>query len=328
MADPVRVVVFGAGAVGSFLGAKIASGSHSVLLVGRADHVAAINASGLQVEGRTEGTFRLTARTELARSDRPELLLLTVKSPDVAAAGAAIASTVPGPTPIVALENGLGIERTLIDALRASGWPAPETAVVRAINSYGVTLLGPGRIRHAGDGEILLPKSGAPFPADTLDAVEQLLGDGGLSVRRVPEFEREVWRKALVNAAINPVTADQGLENGALAREPYRRQSEHLLREAQSVARAEGFEFSNEEADRELWKVVRATAPNRSSMLQDLDRGRRTEIAAISGVLLDLGARHGLDLPHTHRAIERIRRREAEGPSRSLRDGPPGGVVP
>jgi 2-dehydropantoate 2-reductase len=126
-----------------------------------------------------------------------------------------------------------------------------------------------------------------------------------------------------VNAAINPITADQGIENGALLKEPWRGQAERLLREAQAAARAEGFDFSDEEADRELWRVVRATAQNRSSMLQDLDRGRPTEIEAISGEILAAGGRHGIDLPQTRRALQRIRRREAQGPDRPQRPAAP-----
>ena len=324
----MHVVVFGAGAVGSFLGARIAAGHHSVLLVARAPHVAAIQATGLRIEGGSEGTHWLNARTDLAGVDRPDLLLLTVKAPDVGAAAESIAAAFRPPVPIVAFENGLGIEAELVGHLRTAGWSSPESSVVRALNSYGVTWLGPGRIRHAGDGEIVLPATADPFPSGTLEKIEELLTGSGLVVRRAPAFQRELWRKALVNAAINPVTADQDLANGALAREPWRGQAENLLREAQAVARAEGFDFSDEQADHELWKVVRATAQNRSSMLQDLDRGRRTEIDAISGAVLAAGLRHGLDLPHTRRAIERIRRREAEGPSRTLRDGPPVGTPP
>jgi 2-dehydropantoate 2-reductase len=315
----VRVVIFGAGAVGSFLGARLSGAGHSVLLIGRAAHVDAIERDGLRIEGRTEGTFRPSARTELRPDDGADLVLLCVKGPDVPAAAENLGRTLSTATSVVALENGLGIERLALDGLRRGGWSSPEPWLIRGLNSYGVTLLGPGRVRHAGDGEIVLPATSPPVPLATLDRTGRLLQDGGLVVRRSDPFAREVWRKALVNAAINPITADQGIENGALAKEPWRGQAERLLREAQAVAAAEGYAFPDGEADRELWRVVRATAPNRSSMLQDLDRGRRTEIDTISGAILTAGARHGLDLPHTRRAVERIHRREAQGPDRPRR---------
>ena len=319
----MRVAVFGAGAIGSFLGARLAQGGHEVLLIGRAEHVAAIERDGLVVEGLTAGVFRVGARTTILPDDRPDAVFLTVKSEGLEAAAAAIAGTLRAPVAIVAWQNGLGIEARLRSALARAGWPTADLPVVRAINSYGVTLVAPGRIRHAGDGEILLPERGDRVPAPTLDRIASALADGGLQVRRVEPFERELWRKALVNAAVNPVTADQGILNGALLEEPYRGQAERLLREAEAAARSEGFDFSDEEADRELWRVVRATARNRSSMLQDLDRGRPTEIEAISGEILAAGGRHGLDLPHTRRAIERIHRRVAQGSERPRRPDSP-----
>ena len=185
--------------------------------------------------------------------------------------------------------------------------------MVRAVNSYGATWLGPGRVRYAGAGEILLPASGGS--GSPAERAASAFVSAGFEVRRVPEIRREVWRKLLVNAAVNPVTADHNVVNGALRKDPLRGQALRLLREAQGVARAEGFDFPDEEADAELWRVVRATAENRPSMLQDVDRGRPTEVEWIDGALLAIGARHGLDLPETRRALERVHRRESLGPS-------------
>ena len=89
----------------------------------------------------------------------------------------------------------------------------------------------------------------------------------------VPSIEREEWRKAIVNAAVNPVTADHGVPNGALAADPLRGQALALLEEARRTAEADGFPFTREECASSL-PVVPGSAENRSSMLQDLDAGR------------------------------------------------------
>jgi 2-dehydropantoate 2-reductase len=308
----VRVVVFGAGAIGSLVGARLSRAGHSVLLVGRPDHVAQVQREGLQIDGATVGTFHPDAVTELAPGTEVEVVLLTVKSRSVRTAGRSIASALRSPVPVLALQNGLGIEAELALGLSDGGWTSPEKWVVRGINSYGATLTSPGRVVHAGDGEILLPRAdGAALPG-AVEKLERLLRDGGFSVRRVDDLPKELWRKAVVNAAVNPVTADHGIRNGELLRDPWREQSERLLREGERAARLEGFEFPESELDHDLWRVVRATAENRSSMLQDLDRGRPTEIDEISGALLAAATRHGVDLPWTRRAIDRIHRREAE----------------
>ncbi len=311
----MRVLVIGAGAIGSLFGYLLARAGHAVVLVGRPAQVEALRQGGIRVEGLEEGTVSVDAVPEVPSGSSPDLVLLAVKAGDVRAAAHALARSVRGPVPVVALQNGVGIEAELAQGLVEGGWAEPDRWIVRAVNSYGATWLGPGRVRYAGAGELLLSSEGGPDTAAGRAA--DTFRSAGLEVRRVPEIRREVWRKLLVNAAINPVTADHGVVNGALRMDPLRGQALRLLREAQIVARAEGYEFSDEEAEAELWRVVRATAQNRSSMLQDIERGRPTEVAWISGALVAAGDRHHLDLPETRRALERVHRRESIGPSQS-----------
>jgi 2-dehydropantoate 2-reductase len=313
----MRVVVFGAGAVGSVLGARLALAYEEVLLVGRAPHVEAIRSGGLVVEGLSAAPVWLPAVAALSGPTAADRVILTVKTFDLEEAGHALGRGLARPTPVLALQNGLGVEPRLAAALSSAGWAEPERYVVRGVLSVPATLLGPGRVRLAGDGEVVLPR------AATSGGVEEgfgnLLEKAGLRVRYVDEIAREVWKKLLVNAAVNPVTAEYGVENGRLAEDPWRGQAVALLEEARAVAAAEGFRFARDESEGELFRVVRSTARNRSSMLQDLDAGRPTELDAISGALLELGARHGLAMPSTERAVRRIRaqvaRRSRSGPA-------------
>ena len=314
----MRVVVLGAGAVGSLLGAKLARAGHEVLLVGRPDHVGAIRARGLEVRGLTRGRFHLPAAVRLAPATEAEAVLLTVKAVDVGRAARLLARRLAHPTPVLALQNGLGIEERVVASLRAGGWRAPQRWVVRGLNSMGATFLGPGRIVHAGAGPIVLPGGARGISARSRARLERLLDEAGVPHRRAADFEREVWRKLLVNASINPVTALHGVPNGALRRPQLEREARELRREAQRVAAAVGYAFTDAEADRDFLTVVRATARNRSSMLQDIDRGRRTEIRAISGAIAGLARRRRVPVPATRRVLgrvlERVRRdRTARG---------------
>lgn len=309
----MRVIVFGAGAVGGLFGGRLALAGHEVLLVARPPIVAAVRSNGLVLEGMTEATVRVDATEALEPGARADWVLLTVKGRDVGAAGRILAGALARRTPIIALQNGLGIEETLRAALGAGGWEDASAWVLRGTHSYGATLVRPGVVRHAGSGELLLPRDDGALAHGTVERARELFASAGVAVHLVDDLPRELWRKALVNAAINPVTADHGLVNGALAKDPWRGQALRLLREAQAAARIAGFDFSDEEADRELFRVVRATAANRSSMLQDLDSGRPTEIEQISGYLASVAERAGVDLPYTRQAIARIHRRESEG---------------
>ncbi len=307
----MRVVVFGAGAVGGTFAAFLARAGQEVLLVGRPDVVSAIRARGLRVHGRLEGTFPVDAVDSLPPGTAADVVLVTVKAGDVGTAVAQIALTVPPGTPIVLLQNGLGILEAARAALVGAGAPDPDAQLVRAIHSVPATVVGPGEVRIPGEGEVVLPAPGGPA-ADAIARLESRLRAAGLPVRIAPDFPREVWRKVVVNAAINPVTALRGIPNGRLLEEPYRGEAEALLREAARVARALGVPISDREAAADLERVVRATAENRSSMLQDLDRLRPTEVDAISGAIYRLGRERRLELPATARAIEELRTRQAE----------------
>lgn len=240
----------------------------------------------------------------------PDAIFLTVKSFDLAAAAAAVArGTRPG-TPVLLPQNGLGIEEVAARALRSGGWSDPERVLVRAVNSLPATWVRPGEVRVAGEGEMVLPEARGPS-ASSIQVFERLLRDAGIRTRSVPDLRREVWKKAIVNAAVNPVTALHGVVNGRLLDSPYREEAAHLLEEAARAARAVGIEVSDEEARADLDRVVRATAENRSSMLQDLDRGRPTEVDAISGEILRSANGHGLDLLYTRAAVAQIRSRVA-----------------
>lgn len=307
----MKIVVVGAGAVGSLFGAALVEGGHSVVLVGRPDHVAAVRAKGLTIEGPRPRTVRLEATTDVGHASA-DAILVTVKTFHLAATSAAIAREIPLPTPLLLLENGLGIEAVAEEGLRTGGWPSPRGWLVRGVNSVPATWIAPGRVRETGRGEVLLPGPDAPTEAlDHVALFRDLLQSARIPVRLATDFEREVWRKALVNAAINPVTALHGVENGEVLHGPLRAEAVRLLREAQAAARAEGYAFTDPEADADLDRVAGATAQNRSSMLQDLDRGRPTEIDALSEEIVRIGARHGIDLPATRAVAAAVRARAA-----------------
>ncbi len=308
----MRVVVFAAGAIGSLLAASLAHAGHAVLLVGRPDHVEAIRAEGLRITGTLVETVELRAETSVPSDFVPEVVLLTAKTFDLSASASLLGIEVPLPVPTLLPQNGLGVEEPVRTALSAGGWAHPERWIVRAVNSIPATLLGPGSVRAAGRGEILLGRPTGPATAATR-TFARLFRSTEIRVRTVADLEREVWRKALINAAVNPVTALHGVPNGRLLEEPYRTESRSLLAEALATARAVGFEFREREVVSDLDKVLRATAENRSSMLQDIDRGRRTEIQAISGEILRQGTAKGLELPATRKAVDAIRARSPGG---------------
>ncbi len=307
----MNVVVLGAGAVGSLFGARLAAAGHRVTLVGRPEPMRAVRERGLLVTGDGAGTFRLGATSDLASAGPADVVILTVKTFDLDASGKMLGRTF-APTPTLLTQNGLGVEPRALDALRAAGWTRPVDWVVRAVHSVPATSVGPGAVRASGTGDVILPSPvGRGARGGVIERFGELLRGAGFSVRYSDAFDREIWRKVVVNAAINPVTALHGVPNGRLGSGSLREEAVGLLREAVAVARAEGFAIPEEEAEADFDRIVSSTAENRSSMLQDLDRGRPTEVDAILGEILGIGARHGIDLPRTRVAALAIRRRAA-----------------
>ena len=303
----MKILVLGAGAVGSLLAARLSAAGNAVQLTGRPEHLRAIEAHGLRVDGTDPGTFRPDVADDLRRAATPEAVLLTVKTFGLAAAGAALGERFPRLVPTLLPQNGLNVERSVVGPLGGAAGTDPTPWLVRVVNTLPATLIGPGVVRQAGNGELLLrdPRAGGPASAAT-ELFRALFEGTTVPVRLTRDLDRELWRKALVNAAINPVTALHAVPNGRLSESPFREEARALLREATQAARSAGFSFSDTEADQELDRVVRATAGNRSSMLQDRDRGRPTEVDAISGEILRTAALHGIDLPATRAVVRQL----------------------
>lgn len=308
----MRLVVFGAGAVGSRFAAGLARSGHAVLAIGRPEHVAAIRTEGLTVLGEPGPPVPLGAAESPIPGSRADAVLLTVKSYDVGTAGRQIAAALAGPTPVVALSNGLGIEAELAAGLTAGGWSSPSAWILRGVHTVPARLLGPGRVESTGTGTVVLGRN--PALVGWPERLAEALTTAGFPTRVSEEIDREVWSKAIVNATINPVTADHGIPNGRVVDEPWRGQAIALLREALQAAAAEGYVFDPSESERLVFSIARATGKNRSSMLEDLEHGRRTEVDAISGALLAAGHRHGIPMPATERIVARVHAREAGRP--------------
>lgn len=304
----MRVVVVGAGAVGCVLTALLTDAGHSVALVARGEAVGAIRDRGIRLEGPSgTRTVRPASVGPLVPGDA-ELAVLAVKTYSLADAAALLARE--PPRPVLLPQNGLGIEPIVGAALRHGGWSDPDAHLVRAVNSIPSTWEAPGVVRRGGRGELLLPDPReAGEAAGPVARFLELFERTDLAVRTVAGFAREVWRKAIVNAAINPITALRGVPNGALLEEPARADALRLLHEAGRAARAAGFDLADGELEADFDRVARATATNRSSMLQDLARGRPTEIDAISGAILRTAAAHGIELPATRAVIAAVEAR-------------------
>ncbi|NDY41365.1 2-dehydropantoate 2-reductase [Dissulfurirhabdus thermomarina] len=291
-----RIAVVGPGAVGCLLAASLHRAGFQVALLDHRPDRAARLAAGLRVEdpggGRWEAAPAVSA--DPARLRPRDWIVIAVKQPDTErAAEAARALSAPGAL-VISLQNGLGHEAVLARAF------APER-VVLGVTAQGATLVGEGRVRHAGRGETRIgPLSPEEMPAAGLAPLAAAFSRAGWPTRVEADIRPLVWRKLLVNVGINAVTALTGLPNGALLDHPETRRLQELaVEEARRVAGALGVPLGlTPEAAAELVQdVCRRTAANLSSMLQDRLRGRDTEVEAINGAVVRLGCEAGVPTP-------------------------------
>ena len=296
-----RVLVAGAGALGSVLGGLLAHAGARVTLLGRAPHLAAIADHGLAIDG-IWGTWRvrdLAVATDPATLAGPfDAILLTVKSYDTEAMLAATSGLLAPDGCVLALQNGLGnVERVVaaVGAARALGG--------RVI--FGTELSTPGRARVTVCADPVAVGAAVPGSAVAETAARdwaERLAAAGVPAEYTADLAAHLWTKVFYNAALNPLGALFGLAYGVLAADADARAlMDATIDEGFAVAARRGVVplVPTPAAYRELFygRLVPATADHRSSMLQDLERGRPTEIEAINGCVWRYGAEQGVPTP-------------------------------
>jgi 2-dehydropantoate 2-reductase len=301
-----RIVVVGTGAMATLFAARLARSGHAhVTLAGRwreALHTAA--AAGLTLT-EPEGTFRVAVATALLADTLgpADFVLVLVKSHQTDAVALAAAEARAPSGLVVTLQNGLGNRERL--ALAAG----PDNVALGTV-TLGATLLAPGHVRSH-PGHVALGRE--PLTEARAERLVRLLRIAGIAAHLEPHIDRLVWRKLAVNCAINPLTALLGVTNGALldssdAPDMVLR----AAREVGAVAAARGIDLDGDPGELAL-EVARTTASNRSSMLQDLERGAPTEIGALCGEVVREGRRLGVPTPLNEQLQARIQERQRQG---------------
>jgi 2-dehydropantoate 2-reductase len=216
--------------------------------------------------------------------------IVTTKTPGTAWA-AGIAAKILAPDGVaLTIQNGLGNYETLVEHV------GHERAAVGVI--YVGAQLVNGELRATGPGKVELGRPTAAKSRATLDELAKLLREGGMDVTVVDDAWPAVWRKVVTNAAVNPLTALIRRTNAdLLADAPASRVADCLAREVARVATASGVRIGEDEAVKQWRAMASLTGANRSSMLQDVEAGRPTEIDAISGAVAREGERRGVAAP-------------------------------
>jgi len=304
----MNILIVGAGAMGSLLGARLSKSSASVTLFSTdRQHMEAIRRDGLVIE-ELDGTARnypLSAYYDLDGLPRnPDLALVMVKTYATQIAVSNVHGLCSPSTVFLTLQNGIGNWERIAEI---SG----REAVLAGSTAQGATLLGPGMIRHGGNGPTYIGEPDGPV-SERVRSIVELFRESGLKTEPSDNVERLIWEKLIVNVGINAITGLTGIRNGFIAEmQEATELCSAAVEEAIAVARAKGFPMGFEMVQRVI-EVAKATARNRSSMGQDVDKKKRTEIDAINGAVVRFGKEAGIATPVNQTLTSLIKVLEAQ----------------
>ena len=301
----MRIVILGAGALGTVVGAGLARGGHDVTLVSRnVAHVDAIVRHGVRLRG-DDGEITVPVAATTAITDAivsPDLLVVLVKSFDTAVAIESAASVVGADTIVLTLQNGVGCEDMIAAVVGAERVIAGRTFV-------GGSLLAPGVVEYGIVGRRTV--IGELDGADTrrIRHVASTFGDAGFEIDVSTDIVAMMWEKLFVNVATGAWSALTGLPYGELSTHAdVERMAVATVEEAIAVARALGVSVSTTDP-REPWRRAWEGLPAgfKASMLQSVEKGSRTEVDVMHGAVCDGGRRAGVPTPVNDTLLAAVR---------------------
>lgn len=292
----MRVAVVGAGGVGGYFAARLARAGEDVAVVARGAHLEAIRAHGLQVRSPALGDFtvRVQAESDPALIGAVDLVLFAVKTYDTASALPLLPPLVGAGTAVLTLQNGVDAADDVAAAIGAPRVLGGTTYVATSVVAPGV-IAQTGTHRSIIFGEAFGDRA-AVTPRVT--AIAAVFGQADIQVRAVPDARVPIWDKFVYLVPFAGLTGAARLPIGPLwARPEVRDVFYAAAREVAAIAAAEGITLSADrfETLREYMDHIPATT--RSSLLTDLEHGRRIEVRALHGAALRRAAAHGVPVP-------------------------------
>ena len=297
----MKTVMIGPGAMGSLFGGLLTRAGEDLWLVGyKKEQVETICSAGLTLEER-EGSqiIPMRATPDVTSVGKADLVIFFVKTYDTEKAVSDALALEKEDTVFLTLQNGLGNEEVICKKI-------DRKKVMLGVTGQGATLLRPGHVRHAGWGKTFVGELDHRI-TDRATRIAQMFCRAGIETEASPNIHDQVWGKLVVNAGINALTALTGFKNGQLLDYPETaRLMEGLVFEAAQVARRKGVHIEEVPIEK-VRKAAAATRENRSSMGQDFDHRRKTEIDAINGAVVREAQPLGISVPFNQAVTDLVK---------------------
>ena len=291
----MRIAVIGAGAMGSVIGSLLAKGGNDVSLIDVSEEtVRAINERGLRIEDKTgdSETLRIRAATSPGEIGIVDLLLVFVKCYHTETAVRQALPAIGPKTIVLSLQNGWG-NGPRIQAI------VGKERLLLGVCYHSATVAGPGHVQHLGRGATFMGELDGTMSA-RLRHVAETFNKAGVEVNATSEVLKEIWSKLALNVCTLPTSAllrffaPQLIEHYGTVN-----LMQSLLREVVGVANAQDIALNFEERWEAITGLLKRCASNtKASMLQDVERSRRTEIDVVNGAVVEAGRRLGIPTPY------------------------------
>ncbi|OYT55236.1 MAG: 2-dehydropantoate 2-reductase [Candidatus Hecatellales archaeon ex4484_218] len=280
----IKILVMGAGAIGSLYGGLLAETENKVTFIARKPHVESIRKNGLTIEGLINKKIKnIKAETNPSNlvHEKFDLILITVKAYDTFQASTQIKPLTKNNPAILCLQNGIGVEG---EASKILG----KFSLLRGVSFCGSYMSEPGKIVSTGLGKTII---GEPYNQNSgiAGVVKEVFEEAGFPTFISANIHGTVWTKTLVNAGINPFGTLTKMRNGELLEdENLKKLMIETVKEGVKVAEKLKIRL-DEDPVRLMVKTAKATFKNLNSMLQDLLKGKKTEIDYINGAISRFG---------------------------------------
>jgi 2-dehydropantoate 2-reductase len=306
----MKITVVGAGAIGGHIAAKLAAAGESVKVVARGAHLKAIREHGLVLKENGEKIVaRVEATDRIAEASGADVIVLGVKAHQLASIAAAVASIVAPSTMVLTTQNGIpwwyffkhggryeGVRLESVDAGGVIARHLPIDAVVAAISYQAAEIESPGIIRHIEGHRLPLAEIDGR-KTERITALSDVFTKAGFKSPALSDVRSEIWTKLWGNLTFNPVSALSHATLEDICRfAPTRALAAAMMREAQTVGEALGIRFRLSIEKRIAG--AESIGAHKTSMLQDVEHGRATEIDALLGSVIELGRLVNVPTPH------------------------------
>ena len=302
----MKIAIVGCGAMGSVYAGLFASAGHEVWAIDAwREHVAAMRANGLRVEGASgDRTVRVNATTSTAEAGICDLVIIATKARDVEAAARAAQPLLGPQTTVLSIQNGLGGPDT------AAGVLGRERLAVGVVGGFGASMRGPGHAHHNGMELVRLGELAGPV-TPRLEAVAQAWRSAGFRVKTFDDIDQLVWEKLICNVCFSGTCAVTDRTIGEVMNDADAWQvASGCAVEAYGVARKRGIRLGFDDPVAYVRDFGSKIPGARPSMLLDLMAKRRSEVDAINGAIPPAAKALGLAAPYNEVVAGLVRARE------------------